>query len=216
MWFIVDLIIIAIILLCTFIGYKKGLIGVIFKIVSFFIAILVAFILSAPISNWIVDNTAISQNMQNAIVEKFTEDNIESEGVEKEDVNNTSQIVVDYINKQVTEVKNAGIKSAAGEIAKTVIRIIVMVILYVVTKIILFFFRKLAEALAELPVLKQFNKLGGTIYGILKGFLIVYVILAILSLIAPMVNSNNLFEMINSSVIGSIMYNNNILLNILL
>ena len=196
MWFVIDLIILAIILLCTFLGYKKGLIGVVFKIISFFIAILLAFILSGPISNWIME--------------------IETKEVEKKDINNTSQIIVDYINKQTTEVKNAGIKSIAKQITETAIRVIVMIVIYIITKIILFFFRKLAEALSELPLIKQFNKLGGTIYGVLKGLLIVYVILATLSLLAPMISNGSLFEMINSSIIGSFMYNNNLLLNILL
>lgn len=216
MWFIIDLIILAVILLCTFIGYKRGLIGVVFKIISFFIAILLAFILSGPISNWIMENTTIAQNMENAIVEKFIDEDVETKEVDKEDINNTSQIVVDYINKQTTEVKNAGIKSIAKQITETAIRVVVMIAIYIVTKIILFFFRKFAEALGELPLIKQFNKLGGTIYGILEGLLIVYVILAALSLLAPMINNGSIFEMINASIIGSFMYNYNILLNILL
>ena len=215
MWFIVDLIILAIILLCTFIGYKKGLIGVIFKIVSFFIAILVALILSGPISNYIMQNTDIAQKMENTITQKFTEENIEAGEVEKKDINNTSQIVVDYINKQTTEIKNAGIRAMAKQVTETTIRIGVAIVLYIVTRIILFFFRKLAESLAELPFVKQFNEIGGTIYGILKGLIIVYVVLAIISLIAPMVNSSGLFELINSSILGSFMYNHNIILNFL-
>ena len=155
MWFIVDLIILAIILLCTFIGYKKGLIGVIFKIVSFFIAILVALILSGPISNYIMQNTDIAQKMENTITQKFTEENIEAGEVEKKDINNTSQIVVDYINKQTTEIKNAGIRAMAKQVTETTIRIGVAIVLYIVTRIILFFFRKLAESLAELPLTKR-------------------------------------------------------------
>ena len=216
MWYVIDLVILAIILLCTFIGYKKGLIGVIFKIISFIIAILIALLLSGPISNWIMDNTTIAQNIEDNIVEKLTDENVAEKKVEKEDINNTSQIVVDYINKQTTEVKNAGIRSTAKEITETGIRVVVMIALYIITRIILFFFRKLAETLAELPLIKQFNKLGGTIYGVLEGLLIVYVILAVLSLIAPMINNGSIFEMINASIIGSFMYNNNIILNIFL
>ena len=216
MWFVVDLIILAIIALFTFIGYKKGLIEVIFKIVSFFIAIIVAFILSGPISNWIIENTDISKNMENTIVEKFTEEKVEEKEIEKEDINNTSQIVVDYINKQTKELKETGVKTLAKQITETAIRIIVAIGLYIITRVILFFFRKLAESLSDLPFVKQFNELGGTIYGLIKGLLIVYIALAILSLVAPMVHNDSLFELINSSIIGNFMYNHNIILNILL
>jgi len=51
MWIIFDLIIIAIIGLATFIGYKQGLVKAAIKILSFFIAIIVALVLYKPISN---------------------------------------------------------------------------------------------------------------------------------------------------------------------
>ena len=215
MWVIMDIIIIAVILLCTFIGYKKGLVGVIFKIISFFIAILVAILLSGPISNWIMENTSVAQEIEGALTEKLIEENVEEKEIEKEDINNTSQIVVDYINKYTTDVKNVGVRATAREITATTIRVVVIIVLYIGTKIILFFFRALVNALAELPIIKQFNKLGGTIYGLLKGILIVYVVLALLSLIAPMVNNVALFEMINSSILGNFMYNHNLILTIL-
>ncbi len=212
MWIIMDIIIIAVILLCTFIGYKKGLVGVIFKIISFFIALLVAILLSGPISNWIMENTSIAQDIEGALTEKLIEEKIEEKEIEKEDINNTSQIVVDYINKYTTDVKNAGARAMAKEITTTTIRVVVIIVLYIGTKIILFFFRTLVNVIAELPIIKQFNKLGGTIYGLLKGILIVYVVLALLSLIAPMVNNTALFEMINSSILGNFMYNHNLIL----
>ena len=216
MWFIIDLVLLGVILLCTFLGYKIVLIGVAFKIVSFFIAILVAVVLSGPVSNWIMNNTTIAQNMENAIIDRLVDEKAEEKEVDKSDINNTSQAVVDYINKQTSEVKNAGIRSAAKDITESAIRVAVIIILYIVTKIILIFFKAIAKALGELPIIKQFNKLGGTIYGILEGLLITYVILAALSLIAPMVKDATVFELINNSIITRFMYNNNIILNILL
>ena len=37
------------------------------------------------------------------------------------------------------------------------------------------FVTALADLIAKLPILKQFNKLGGTIYGIIEGLFIVFV-----------------------------------------
>ena len=54
---IIDLIIIAIVLLFTFLGYKRGLIKVAIKLCTFFIAIIVAFMLYKPIANIVIDNT---------------------------------------------------------------------------------------------------------------------------------------------------------------
>lgn len=74
---IIDLILIGIILLSTFLGYKKGLIGVAFKIISFIIALIVTLILFKPISNYIITNTELANNIENAIVEKLSTTQIE-------------------------------------------------------------------------------------------------------------------------------------------
>ncbi len=50
MGMVIDLIVIGIIALFTFLGYKQGLVKAAIKILSFLIAIVVAFILYKPIS----------------------------------------------------------------------------------------------------------------------------------------------------------------------
>ena len=58
---IIDLVIIGIIALCVLVGYHKGLTGSLLKIVSFVLALIIAFILFKPVSNFIIDKTKISQ-----------------------------------------------------------------------------------------------------------------------------------------------------------
>ena len=60
----VDIGIVAIVALSTFLGYKKGLIGVAFKIISFFIAIILAFVLCKPVSYYIMQQTIIDDKIE--------------------------------------------------------------------------------------------------------------------------------------------------------
>ena len=60
---VIDIIIIAIMASCILVGYRKGLIGVAFHLVSFIIAILVALLLHGPISNFIIQNTQIDDKI---------------------------------------------------------------------------------------------------------------------------------------------------------
>ena len=62
----------------------------------------------------------------------------------------------------------------------------------------------------------MFNKSGGLIYGIIKGFLVIYAIFAILSVISPLISSWGVINAIEDSSLGSKMYNNNFILNILI
>jgi len=164
-----------------------------------------------PISNIVIEKTQIDETIQQSIQEKFITD-AQVEEVEAQDIKNPSKVITNYIEQSMNDVKNTGINSIAFNLSRTIVRIGVAIILFVIAKILLYFFRKFAEKIAELPIIKQFNKSGGTIYGVLKGLIIVYIILGGISLIAPMISQTTVFEQINKSYIGSFMYNYNILL----
>lgn len=197
--YLIDLILIAIIALFTFIGYKKGLIKVAFSLVSFILAIVVSVILYKPVSNFIINYTPIDDNIEATI----------SERLESPDttVAETENIVSNYYNN----IKNSSTSVIADGISKTIINIACMIIVFVIAKIILLFFRFVGDLIAKLPLIKQFNSAGGFIYGLLKGFIIIYLLLALIAIISPVVDINNIISIINSSIITNIMYNNNII-----
>lgn len=207
---IIDVIIIAIIALFIFWGYHRGLIGVAFKILTFFVAILVALFLYKPVSNLIIENTDIEDNIKNSIIEKFSSN--ENEQVTEENMQNMPQVLINYITDYTNEVQNATVYTIAEELSIAIINIIVALALFIITKIILIIFRALSKILAELPIIKQFDKTGGIIYGLIEGLLVVYLILAIISLCSSMIEGSEIISNINNSILGGFLYNNNIIL----
>lgn len=203
---LIDIIIFAIIAVFTFIGYKQGLIKVAIKIVAFLVAIIIALILYKPVSNIIINNTKIDDNIKNTIIEKIT-----PQGMKKED-KVTSPI---DISQKIIDTTNNSIEDISETLTNRLIEAVVLLLIFIIVKIILKFITALADAIAKLPILKQFNKAGGLIYGLLKGLIIVYILLAVVLLCQPIIG-NDVINSINSSIIGKIMYNNNILLNIIL
>lgn len=208
---IIDIVIVVVILLCIISGYKKGLIGMAFSIASFFIAIIIAFILFNPIANLIIEHTQLDETIQNAIITNFS-----SETGETTENENMPDMVMNYIEERTNEVKNMGVEAAAISLSQLSIKALSFIGIYIVAKIVLALFGKIADLIAKLPLLKQFNKAGGLIIGILKGLIIVYVILAILLLVMPLFANAGLYEAINDSFITKMMFNNNILLKIIL
>lgn len=206
MAFIVDLIIIAIILLFTFLGYKRGLIKVAIKLCTFIIAIIIAFALYKPISNLVIENTSIDESIESAIT-----DRILPEGASVDDEVELSNDLPSVI----LENSENTVKGIATSFSNTIIETGCFLIIFIAVKIILKFVTVLADLIAKLPILKQFNALGGTIYGVLEGLFIVFVGFAIVSLIAPLLDVS-ILEAINSSTLGSIFYNNNIILNFIM
>lgn len=214
---VIDIIIVLIIALCIFAGYKKGLMGVLFKIVSFILALIIALILHGPISNFIINNTSIDENLETLVINNIDPNNevIDENGNLKENTNN-SETIQEYITNTIGNVKDGVENAAARSIAITIINIAVLILILLITRIILGVLNIIIDIVAKLPIIKQFNTAGGLIFGAVEGLIIVYVLLAICALIAPLFGDLQLINSINNSTLGKLMYDNNILLKIML
>lgn len=215
MGIIVDLIIIGIILLFIGIGLKKGLAGSLIKLLSFAIALIVAVALYKPVSNAIIKNTQIDENIEQAIIATFGSEENSSEAGKTEMPNN----IVENINKEIknatNEARNQIVENTSKNISNTIINIGSGLGIYIIARFILFIIGIFVNQVTNLPILKQVDKIGGIAYGAIEGIAIVYVILAIISLFAVVQPENVIVEGILKSSIGSMLYNNNLILNIL-
>ena len=211
MTIVVDLVILAIIVLCIIIGYIRGLTGSLIKIVSFILALIIAFILFVPVSTLIINNTQIDENLEESIRNVV----LQNDQDEKE---NMPETITDYIGQKVNEAsdeaKEAVVNSTSRDVALIIVKAGTWIVLFIVARILLILLRFITSLITKLPVIKQFDKLGGIIYGLLEGLIIIYVLLAIISFISPMMNGT-LANAIDESIIGSMMYNNNLLLKII-
>lgn len=214
---IIDLIIVAILGISIFFGYKNGLTKCVIKILSFFIALVVAAVFFKPVSNFIIDKTLIDEKIEEAVV-NIVKDDIEENGEVKEDTN-LPETMVEYINESientVNETKQNVVNTAAEGIAVASINVIVAILLFIVTRIALIFVSALSKIITDLPIIKQFDKAGGIIYGAAKALIIILVIFAVISLISPLIEQTGIIAMIDKSFVGSILYNNNLLLELL-
>ena len=85
-----------------------------------------------------------------------------------------------------------------------------MIALYVIARIALMFINALADAVAKLPIIKQANNLGGALYGILRGFFLVYAILLIANLIITLKPESNVKSIMEESILAKTMSEYNI------
>lgn len=211
---IIDIVIVAIIALCLFLGYRRGLTGSLLKILSFVLAIVIAFILFKPVSNLVINHTNWDDSLKTSIEQFITEKTSTPE--EKPSL---PQVIVDYIDEtmaqSVNEAKEVAIENTAQSVTNLIVNAGVWIAVFIIARILLIFIKFITALIAKLPVIKQFDKLGGILYGILEAFVILYVLLAIISFIAPMINNAEFIDALNKSFIGSMLYNNNILLKIL-
>ena len=197
--YLIDVVLLLIIAITTFIGYKRGLIKIAFKFIGFILAIIISITLYKPISNFVIDYTTIDDNIEKTIENRL------SSNITKEETDN---IIANYY----TNVKNSSISVVSEGIAKTIVNVGCMLLVFIISNIILLFFKFSGDLIAKLPLIKQCNSAGGFIYGLLEGFLLIYIFLAIVAILSPVIDINQFINIINSSIITNIMYNNNIIL----
>ena len=211
MFWIIDLIILIILALCVFLGYKKGLAKCVIKIISFVLALVISFMFFKPVGNLIKEKTEIDDNIKTSItqiIEKDTEEN----GQIKED-SNLPESMVEHINEEiktnVNKTKETVVNTAAEEISNTAVNVIAWIGIFIVVRVALLVITLVFSILTEVPVLKQVDKIGGIVYGILQATVIILVAFTIISFISPMIEQTGLVSMINKSFVGSVLYNNN-------
>ena len=193
---VVDFIIVAIILLSTFLAYRKGLITLAIQLVAVIIAVVLTLLLYKPVSNVIINVTGIDETIQNAILEEAND--IMTNGEEG-------------ANQVVDTIQNNMLPETARTISINIIEGAVILLLYIVIRIILKFVTALANLVSKLPVLNQLNQLGGIIYGILRGVLIVYILLLLVNLSGEIEPQNQVYTAVEESYIGKMMNENNVL-----
>ena len=192
---IADIIIIAVLALSIFLGYKKGLIELGISLCAVVIAIVATLILYRPITNIIINTTNLDETIETKIVENLSI--AEQDGEDETNIQG--------------QIQNEILPTTAREISISIIRTGVMLILYIVIRIVLRFVTALANLIAKLPVLEQFNEIGGIIFGAIRGIAFVYIVLLIISFVGQVNSTNIVHTEIEKSFIAKEMYNNNII-----
>ena len=212
---VIDIVIVTILLLCIFLGYKRGLANSILNIVSFILAIVIAVILYKPVTDWIVQNTQIDESLENAIVESLS-GKVNEEGTISEEETDLPKDMINYINgtiqEVVTETKDTAVVAASHQISITIIQAGVAILVFILAKIILIVVKILTKFVTNIPIIKQVNEIGGLLYGILQGMILIWILLALISLISPMIQEGALLQEIQKAAIGNFFYENNLLL----
>ena len=218
MGIILDIIVLAILALSIFLGYKKGLIEVAFNLCAFLLAIIITWILYTPITNAVIKNTEIDDNIKSTIVEKGvikTNENVEDGKETEKEQNSINKYIQEYVTTPITNTTNDVVEETAKVVSEKVVAIGVAIVLFIVVRIGLILLKFVVNGIASLPIIKQFNKAGGTIYGAIRGMFIIYIFLAILFFVMSVNNSGMIANLINTSLISKYLYANNLILNII-
>lgn len=212
MGIILDIVLIAIIALNVFICYKKGLVKLAVGLIAVVAAIILALVFYKPVSNLIIENTELDENIEKAIINNFMSETQEGQEVRYVSVLDYLQKYVDdAVNKTQTEI----VTQTAGMMAVKIINVAVLIGIFLLVRVVLLLLTFISDIITSLPILKQFNEVGGVLYGAIKALLIIYIILTIVFFIMCYTSNSTIADAINSSYVTKFFYEHNLLLNIL-
>lgn len=224
---ILDIIGIVVVLFSTIIAFKKGFVKTFFSFASTFVALILAFSLcnigvkilkeNTKIDEWLTETltTSLNQNNNEQAIDVETKKDVDDQnsneftkGLESlpEDLKNMLNM-----EEYKENAKNAIIQNSI----EIILKILSWVIIYVVARIILMIICIVFNGIMSIPFLKQINNLAGLGVGFILGIFRIYLILAFVSFVASVVSIDSVMNLIRSSMILSVMYENNILLSLI-
>lgn len=175
-----DIVVIVAIIFYAIKGWRRGFILSIFSIVGYLISLIMARAFSPTITTYLISNTNISNWI---------------DGVFGDRLRDAAQI-------------NISTKMFTGFATETLLSVICFFIIFAVTSIIIFNIGHLANGVTRLPVIGKANRFSGMLFGTIKGLLLVFIVLALLSFVANL-GDTKIASTIENTVILNVMYDNN-------
>ncbi len=219
-WILIAVIVIIAVL--GWLGLKKGLIKMVFSLVSTIAALLIAMVFSPVVSGMMKNNEAIvgffdekigalvdfspeeakeeTESKQESLIESLPlpetfKDTLLKNNTAESYISMQAQNFEDYVCRQITNV---------------IINAIAFVITLVLAIIALALLCKTLDLLAKLPVLRQINTIAGLAAGIAEGVLLVWVLFAILTMFAGSEFGKDALAMIGENPLLDFLYKNNL------
>lgn len=202
MQYVIDVILLVVLLAAVWISAKKGIVRTVLDVVAFVLALFLAAQLSTPLAKGCYDallservETTIEQKLeenQNATVSKTAALVIDSLPEFAKDFIENSESDISFITKQMASGSYTPANAAADlntQIARPAcIGVLTSVFFLLLFAVLCALLQRLAKLLAKafkLPIVGTVNTVFGGVFGAIKGAVLVYVVSAILLLLAP-------------------------------
>ena len=198
-----DIIVLAFVVISVAIGYKRGLLKSLFSVVSYVASIILSFMLY-PVLSQMLMKTPIYTFLEEKIGKNYL-------GTASSEALSEGNFLSQYINKGVETATN----ELSGAVAQLIVNVIAFILIVIICKIAIKLIGNCLNIFTKVPVIKQFNRLGGAVAGGLIGIVLLYIVFAVIVTTSLLGSGSKVMGEIEKSHLASEMYNNNVLLNLI-
>ena len=212
-------------LVCVIVGWARGFFRVLISVAGTIASILVAVYVAPYVSGYLQENTDTDDKLAIYIAEKLEFSDLgeeTSKGVQVALIDSLplpdtmKDNILDNNNLETYDIlKATGVYDyIAKSISVVILNGAVFLVLVIVCRIVFLFLGFLAKGLTSIPIVKSIDKFGGAALGAIESLISIWVFFLILSITSTMSWSQNLIDAISQSWVLKLLYDNNILLDI--
>ena len=200
--------VVAFLALTAMYGYSRGMVKIVLSMAAMIITIVLTTILTVPVGAILKATTPIYDNMYEKISETIEESEItDIESVKELDL---PDLIIDKIMEEEEAINDVK-KYVATQVTDTAytagVFLVLLIVVYIVVKIAI----TMLDFVAKLPLIKEVNKLGGLLIGLIYGLTIIWAACLVLTMFSSKPWAQDIYAQINDNQLLSFIYNNNLI-----
>jgi uncharacterized membrane protein required for colicin V production len=203
-------------------GYKKGFLRVAYSLVAWVILLAAVSWVTPYVSEFVVNSTEIDTSIQQGITTKLQEVVADADvEIKLPEVISTNILGIEASMDGDVLIDQALQESGAYEevslkLTMLVINAACFIVVFIVTKIILTIIEKILGFIHKLPLIGDADALLGVIAGAIKALVITWVVMAVVALLSTTEYGGIIVAMIYESIPLAWLYENNLILNLMI
>lgn len=212
-----DIAVLVLVALCAFAGYRQGLIHTVYRLVSFFAAILFArffysyvarFLRETALFTMIKDSVRAGLNLEGFVTEYVAGQQMEIMEALPWPVSQFSGLLYTWFQPDITEILQVQTLEdyVASFFATIAINGIAIVLVFAFALVVLSMLGAVLDVFGRLPVIRTFNRFGGLAVGIVMGVGISWVCIVVMSIIMGAGANAEVYDMLHGSFIAGTVF----------
>ncbi len=231
MHYIFDLALVGIITATVLFAKKRGFLKSSNTVLSLLISAILIVTLQQPFTDYLMTSAlgeTVREKVSVQVIDTAEKDEEAIEGTEDGEtalkvgeMMGLPEFLMDFLDKKlekqteaVETMKNDALAVLTETVTEVILRIVAILILFLAVRFGVFLLLRLLNIVFNLPVLSAVNSLLGMVVGALNGLLVVYILCAILTLLAPTETLSAINAIVEKTLIVKYFYNNNLLIEL--
>lgn len=211
--------------ICVLIGWAQGLLRVVVSLAGLVASLVIATYVAPHVSGYLEEKTQMDDRLAAYIAEEMEFSELGQEATRGIQVAVIQELPLpETLKNNILDNNNSEMYQAlevsgvydyiAKSIAVVILNAAVFLLFTFICRVFFFFLGKTMGSLAKLPIVRSIDKIGGGLLGVMRGLILIWIFFMLLSITSTFSWSQEMIAQIQQSIPLKLLYDNNVLLDI--